>query len=144
MLSLSSSNWLSSNPTNVDRAIGLVAALKVETSLSDEMVPLSRELRFARRVLQYNEQRGKSKTTYIAVSGKPRYCKTSWAHETSEIKWRLTVIMTRRENKAVQMPLKIERMIICRIISLALLAVWSARTERFWEDYLRNCHNMSV
>jgi hypothetical protein len=71
--SLSSSDWLSCNPTIVDRTIGPVAALKVDNSLLDAVEPTFRELRFARRELQYSEQRGKSNTRYIAVSGKQRY-----------------------------------------------------------------------
>jgi len=56
----------------VDSMIGPVATLKVDNS-RDEIDPPSRELRFARRVLQYSEERGKSKMRYIPVFGKPRY-----------------------------------------------------------------------
>lgn len=74
--------------------------MKVDNSLIDEADPLSRELRLARRVLQYSEQRGRSNKTYTAVFGKPRY-----------------VTMSRRANKAVQIPLNIEKMIKRWIIS---------------------------
>lgn len=71
-LSLSSLNSLL-RPLSIDITTGRDAALKVDNSLIDAADPLSRELRLARRVLQYSEQRGKSNKTYTAVFGKERY-----------------------------------------------------------------------
>jgi hypothetical protein len=61
------------HPLSIDITIGRDATLKVVNSLIDAAHPLSRELRLARRVLQYREQRGKSNKTYTAAFGKPRY-----------------------------------------------------------------------
>jgi hypothetical protein len=65
------------HPISIDITTGRDAALKVDNSLIDAADPLSRELRLARRVLQYSEQRGKSNKTYTAVFGKLRYWKTT-------------------------------------------------------------------
>lgn len=99
-LSLSLLNLLL-HPISIDITTGRDAALKVDNSLIEAAHPLSRELRLARRVLQYSEQRGKSNKTYTAVFGKLRYA-----------------TMSRRANKADQIPLNTEKMIKRWIISL--------------------------